>query len=137
MVADLNKETVDFIETYDGDGKEPTVLPSRIPNLLLNGAVGIAVGMATNIPTHNLTEVVRAIKAVMDDRGNFRTGTDGISARTGLPDRRLSFLAAKAFAKRMKPDAARSRSVRSTASKICPTARSVSSTTKFHTASTR
>ena len=67
MVADLNKETVDFIETYDGDGKEPTVLPSRIPNLLLNGAVGIAVGMATNIPTHNLTEVVRAIKAVMDD----------------------------------------------------------------------
>ena len=67
MVADLNKETVDFIETYDGDGKEPTVLPSRIPNLLLNGAVGIAVGMATNIPPHNLNETVRAIKAVMDD----------------------------------------------------------------------
>lgn len=67
MVADLNKETVDFIETYDGDGKEPTVLPSRIPNLLLNGSVGIAVGMATNIPPHNLTETVRAIKAVMDN----------------------------------------------------------------------
>ncbi|MGM9960269.1 MAG: DNA gyrase subunit A [Allobaculum sp.] len=67
MIADLNKDTVDFIETYDADGKEPTVLPSRIPNLLLNGAVGIAVGMATNIPPHNLNEVVDAIKAVMDD----------------------------------------------------------------------
>ncbi len=67
MVADLNKDTVDFVESYDGDGREPTVLPSRIPNLLLNGAVGIAVGMATNIPPHNLTETVNAIKAVMDD----------------------------------------------------------------------
>lgn len=67
MVADLNKETVDFIESYDGDGQEPVVLPSRMPNLLLNGAVGIAVGMATNIPPHNLNETVDAIKAVMDD----------------------------------------------------------------------
>lgn len=67
MVEDLNKDTVNFTESYDGDGKEPEVLPSRIPNLLLNGAVGIAVGMATNIPTHNLTEVVKAIKAMMDD----------------------------------------------------------------------
>lgn len=50
MVADLNKETVDFIENYDGDDVEPVVLPSRIPNLLVNGAMGIAVGMATNIP---------------------------------------------------------------------------------------
>ncbi|WP_286356540.1 DNA gyrase subunit A [Ileibacterium valens] len=67
MVADLNKETVDFIENYDGDDVEPVVLPSRIPNLLVNGAMGIAVGMATNIPTHNLSETVKAIKAVMDD----------------------------------------------------------------------
>lgn len=67
MVADLNKETVDFIENYDGDDVEPVVLPSRIPNLLVNGAMGIAVGMATNIPTHNLNETVSAIKAVMDD----------------------------------------------------------------------
>lgn len=67
MVANLNKDTVDFIETYDGDGQEPLVLPSRIPNLLLNGAMGIAVGMATNIPTHNLSETVAAIKAVMND----------------------------------------------------------------------
>lgn len=67
MVADINKETVDFTPTYDSDGEEPLVLPSRIPNLLLNGAVGIAVGMATNIPPHNLRETVDAIKAVMDD----------------------------------------------------------------------
>lgn len=67
MVSDLNKDTVDFVESYDGDGREPLVLPSRIPNLLLNGAVGIAVGMATNIPPHNLTETVDAIKALMDN----------------------------------------------------------------------
>lgn len=67
MVADLNKDTVNFTPTYDSDGVEPEVLPSRIPNLLLNGAVGIAVGMATNIPTHNLNEVVDAIEAVMED----------------------------------------------------------------------
>lgn len=67
MVADINKETVDFTPTYDSDGEEPLVLPSRIPNLLLNGAVGIAVGMATNIPPHNLKETVDAIKAVMED----------------------------------------------------------------------
>lgn len=67
MVADINKETVDFTPTYDSDGEEPVVLPSRIPNLLLNGAVGIAVGMATNIPPHNLNETVDGIKAVMND----------------------------------------------------------------------
>ena len=67
MVADINKETVDFTPTYDSEGEEPVVLPSRIPNLLLNGAVGIAVGMATNIPPHNLNETVDGIKAVMDD----------------------------------------------------------------------
>lgn len=67
MVADINKDTVNFLETYDSEGTEPEVLPSRIPNLLLNGAVGIAVGMATNIPTHNLNEVVDGIEAVMDD----------------------------------------------------------------------
>ncbi len=67
MVADINKETVDFSPTYDSDGEEPDVLPSRIPNLLLNGAMGIAVGMATNIPPHNLSETVKAIDAVMED----------------------------------------------------------------------
>lgn len=67
MVADLNKNTVDFMDNYDGDEQEPVVLPSKIPNLILNGAVGIAVGMATNIPPHNLNETVAAIEAVMND----------------------------------------------------------------------
>ena len=66
MVRDLNKETVDFQENYDGSLKEPKVLPARIPNLLINGASGIAVGMATNIPPHHLGEVVDAVVALCD-----------------------------------------------------------------------
>src|SRR5204863_3899504 len=60
LLADLEKETVDFAPNYDDSLKEPTVLPARIPNLLVNGASGIAVGMATNIPPHNLGEVIDA-----------------------------------------------------------------------------
>ncbi len=60
LLADLEKETVDFIPNYDESEKEPTVLPTRVPNLLINGSAGIAVGMATNIPPHNLTEVINA-----------------------------------------------------------------------------
>ena len=67
MMRDINKDTVDFIENYDGEESEPTVLPSRIPNLLINGSMGIAVGMATNIPPHNLSETIKAIFAVMDN----------------------------------------------------------------------
>ena len=65
MVRDINKDTVDFVDTYDGEGVEPVVLPSRIPNLLVNGSQGIAVGMATNIPPHNLTETFNAVFAIM------------------------------------------------------------------------
>ena len=61
MLADLNKNTVDFIPNFDGSLKEPTVLPSRFPNLLVNGTGGIAVGMATNIPPHNLGEVIDGV----------------------------------------------------------------------------
>lgn len=61
MMRDIQKDTVDFIPNYDGEENEPVVLPSRIPNLLINGAVGIAVGMATNIPPHNLSETIQAI----------------------------------------------------------------------------
>ena len=60
MLADIDKETVDFAPNYDGSEKEPTVLPARLPNLLINGSAGIAVGMATNIPPHNLNEIVDA-----------------------------------------------------------------------------
>ncbi len=65
LLADIDKETVDFAPNYDGKEQEPTVLPSRLPNLLVNGSSGIAVGMATNIPPHNLTEVVDACLAVL------------------------------------------------------------------------
>ncbi len=67
MLGDIDKETVDFVENYDGKEKEPAVLPTRIPNLLVNGASGIAVGMATNIPPHNLIEVINACVALIDD----------------------------------------------------------------------
>ncbi|WP_281520402.1 DNA gyrase subunit A [Massilicoli timonensis] len=66
MMKDINKDTVDFMDNYDGEEKEPVVLPARFPNLLVNGSVGIAVGMATNIPPHNLTETIDATLAVMD-----------------------------------------------------------------------
>jgi len=67
MLTDINKETVDFTSNYDDRLKEPVVLPSRFPNLLVNGSVGIAVGMATNIPPHNLGEVIDALKLLIED----------------------------------------------------------------------
>ena len=67
LLADIDKETVDFVENYDGSESEPSVVPTRIPNLLVNGSSGIAVGMATNIPPHNLTEVVNACLALIED----------------------------------------------------------------------
>ncbi len=66
LLADIDKDTVDFIDNFDGSLQEPVVLPSRLPNLLLNGSSGIAVGMATNIPPHNLTEVIGALDYVID-----------------------------------------------------------------------
>ena len=68
MLADINKDTVDFVPNFDETEKEPTVLPARFPNLLVNGATGIAVGMATNIPPHNLREVISAIVRIIDNR---------------------------------------------------------------------
>lgn len=83
LLADIEKETVDFRPNYDGRLKEPTVLPSRIPTLLLNGTMGIAVGMATNIPPHNLTEVMNAVthliknpEATIEDLMQFVKGPD-------------------------------------------------------------
>ena len=68
MIADINKDTVDFTPNFDETEKEPSVLPSRFPNLLVNGTTGIAVGMATNIPPHNLREVVRAVVKMIDNK---------------------------------------------------------------------
>ena len=67
LLADIDKETVDFAENYDGSESEPTVLPTRVPNLLINGSSGIAVGMATNIPPHNMGEIIDATAALLDN----------------------------------------------------------------------
>ncbi len=76
MVADINKDTVDFIPNFDETEKEPTVLPSRFPNLLVNGTSGIAVGMATNIPPHNLTETINAIIKIIDNKVDENRDTE-------------------------------------------------------------
>ena len=75
LLADIDKDTVDFQDNYDGNEREPVVLPARFPNLLVNGAGGIAVGMATNIPPHNLGEVIDACIALIDDPGAQRSTT--------------------------------------------------------------
>ena len=67
MLADIDKETVDFMPNYDESLQEPTVLPAKIPNLLINGSSGIAVGMATNIPPHNLNEVCNGLTMLIDN----------------------------------------------------------------------
>ena len=72
LVADIDKNTVDMVPTYDNEGEEPSVLPAKIPNLLVNGSNGIAVGMATNMPTHNLSEVLEGCIAYID-RGRWKT----------------------------------------------------------------
>lgn len=83
LLADLEKNTVDYRDNYDGSEREPSVLPAKLPNLLLNGQMGIAVGMATNIPPHNLGELVDATvhiienpEATTDDLLEFVKGPD-------------------------------------------------------------
>jgi len=83
LLADLDKETVDFVENYDGTESEPAVMPTRTPNLLINGSSGIAVGMATNIPPHNMTEVINGCLAVMD---NPDIDVDGLMEYIPGPD---------------------------------------------------
>jgi DNA gyrase subunit A len=83
MLADIDKDTVDFVPNYDESRTEPTVLPSKIPNLLINGSSGIAVGMATNIPTHNLTEVIDALTLMID---NPEVGLDKVMRIIKGPD---------------------------------------------------
>jgi DNA gyrase subunit A len=76
MLSDINKDTVDFIPNFDETEKEPTVLPSRYPNLLVNGTSGIAVGMATNIPPHNLREVINGVLKIIDNKVEEDRDTD-------------------------------------------------------------
>ena len=75
MLADIDKETVEFVPNFDGSLKEPGVLPRKLPNLLVNGSSGIAVGMATNIPPHNLSEIVDGFMALLDKPGDSRRST--------------------------------------------------------------
>ena len=88
MLRDLDEDTVDFTPNYDGRKQEPVVLPARFPNLLVNGSSGIAVGMATNIPPHNLREVIDAVVAFIDDPQITRRGAHAARQGPGLPDRR-------------------------------------------------
>ena len=87
-MADIDKETVDFQPNYDEKEQEPTVMPTRVPNLLVNGSAGIAVGMATNIPPHNLTEVINATIALIDDPEIEHRRPDAAHPGPGFPDRR-------------------------------------------------
>ena len=88
LLADIDKETVDFVPNYDGKEQEPTALPTRIPNLLINGSSGIAVGMATNIPPHNLGEVVDACHALLANPGHHHRRADRHHAGAGFSDGR-------------------------------------------------
>ena len=86
LLADIEKETVDFVENYDGSESEPSVMPTRLPNLLVNGSSGIAVGMATNIPPHNLCEVIDATLALIEDPNIDVPRLDGAYAGTRFSD---------------------------------------------------
>ena len=89
LLEDIDKETVDFRPNYDDSEVEPEVLPTRVPNLLINGSSGIAVGMATNIPPHNLNEIIDACIALLADPHTPHGENSGDGARTRFPDGRL------------------------------------------------
>ena len=88
LLADIEKNTVDFVPNFDDTEKEPVVMPSRYPNLLVNGTTGIAVGMATNIPPHNLKEVIEAVVKIIDNKvmENRETSIDEILQIVKAPD---------------------------------------------------
>ena len=93
MVRDIDEDTVDFTPNYDGRSEEPSILPARFPNLLVNGSAGIAVGMATNIPPHNLREVADGVQWALAQPGGrparscSRRSWSGSRARTSRPRR--------------------------------------------------
>ena len=88
LLANIDEDTVDMTANFDGSAEEPTVLPSRFPNLLVNGSQGIAVGMATNIPPHNLGEVIDATLHLLDNPDADRRRPHGVRQGSRLPDRR-------------------------------------------------
>ena len=110
MLADIEKETVDFIPNFDESEKEPVVLPTRIPSLLVNGSSGIAVGMATNIPPHNLKEIVEAAILLVENPETTAEAGDENRSRPRLPHRRLHLRPRRHSSKPIKTAAAASRS---------------------------
>ena len=128
MLRDLDSDTVDFGPNYDGSEHEPLVLPARFPNLLVNGSSGIAVGMATNIPPHNLKETIAATIAFIDDPDIDVAGPDAAHEGPGLPDRRRDPRPLAASATRTRPAAAACACARPpTSSRSAATARRSSS----------
>ncbi len=105
LMADLEKETVDFVDNYDGTERIPDVMPTKIPNLLVNGSSGIAVGMATNIPPHNITEVINGCLAYIDDEDISIELMEHIPGPTSR--RRRSSTVVAVLKKRTAPAAAR------------------------------
>ena len=106
MLRDLDADTVDFVPNYSNETQEPTVLPARFPNLLVNGSSGIAVGMATNIPPHNLRETIAATIAYIDDPDDHDRGADAATSRARTSRRAASSSARTASATRTRPAAA-------------------------------
>ena len=91
MLEDIEKETVDFVPNYDESLQEPSVLPAKVPNLLINGATGIAVGMATNIPPHNLGEVVDGLVKMIDNPEVTLEELIEVNSGPGFPDRSYDY----------------------------------------------
>jgi len=117
LLSDLDKETVEMLPNYDGSLQEPRVLPSRVPNLLVNGSAGIAVGMATSIPPHNLGEVIGALLALI---GNPDIGIDELMEHVPgarLPHRRHPLRARRGAGRRTARAAGASRSARGPSSR--------------------
>ena len=103
MLRDIDAETVDWTPNYDESREEPTVLPSRFPNLLVNGSSGIAVGMATNIPPHNLRETIAATVALIDDPSLYQRRPDALSSKGPTSPPAASSWAAPASARATRP----------------------------------
>ena len=117
LLADIEKETVDFQPNYDETETEPTVMPARFPNLLVNGSAGIAVGMATNIPPHNLAEIINACLAVLDDPRSHARGRSCSTCRARISRPRASSTAPPKSPPPIAPAAAGCRSARARISK--------------------
>ena len=134
MLRDIDSDTVDFGPNYDESRREPQVLPSRFPNLLVNGSTGIAVGMATNIPPHNLAETIDAVDRAHRQADRERRGPHEARQGPGLPDRRASSSAGRVFATRIAPAAAGSSCVPARTSRSCAEGRTRSSSPSSRTA---